>query len=147
MLYHLDALTLREASPKFRAITGFVAFEKTNPDHLWELAVLMATPGFSEGDVRNLFGQRLQRRTMVVVRELGLDVAEAAQANALSITEEDALRMVLVTPRSCQLNSWARAWVMGRSEEEVVAKVGVGVEVVRKWRAAGRWRWRRPVVG
>lgn len=138
MIYHLDALTTREASPKFRAITGFVRFDRIPHDYVKELAVLLATPGFRPIDVHRMFAGGLQKRTVKVVTELELDVGELAKANAASVTEGDAKAMLwFLVGQKATPSAWSRAWLRDKDVNAVAGEYGVDVAVVRWWRRGG----------
>lgn len=139
MLWHCDALTLGPASLKFRWLSDWVRFEHLPHDYAYELAVVLATPGVSEGDVRNWFRGRLQRRTIRFVQDLGLDLGDAPARNAESVTEADAWAMLRLTPKNRNPSVWAKALLVGRTDLEVSRKVGLPVESVSSWRGrAGR---------
>lgn len=136
MKFHCDALTTRWASPMFAALTNFVRFERVPHDYVYELAVLLATPGLRDVDLRNWFERKLQLRTIQFVKRLHLDVHALAVDNAASVSEADAWQMLALTPKRSTPSTWGRALILDYGVAEVANRVGVKVEVVSRWKHA-----------
>lgn len=134
MLWHVDALTTRWASPKFTALVNFVQFDRVNPDYLFELAVVLATPGVRVVDARNWMDRRLQLRTRLFIKRAGLDVTDLALENAASVTEADAWAMLRFTPMRSSPSLWARALIVEHGDTAVARRLGVSEKVVANWR-------------
>lgn len=134
MLWHCDTLTLGPASRKFQWLADHVNFDRVPHDYVYELAVVLATPGVTAGDIRNWFEGRLQKRTIRFVQGLGLDVGVAGAQNARSVTEADAWAMLRLTPPRHNPSVWARALLVGRTDVELARRVGLPVSHVQSWR-------------
>lgn len=134
MLWHCDTLTLGPASRKFQWLADYVRLDRIPEDYVYELAVVLATPGVSPGDLRNWFRGRLQKRTINFVQGLGLDVDVAAARNAESVTEADAWAMLRLTPPNRNPSVWAKALMVGRTDAELARRVGLPVKWVSSWR-------------
>lgn len=125
MLYHMDSMTLREVSPKFKSCLGRRYLSHIKFDHLQEMAVFLATPGFRDNHYHYLFNGKFRRDLRDRIREeavfRGLD--RLAQANLESITREDGeyLCRMFVRRRHGGMPYWASAWL-----REEVATRGVG---------------------
>jgi hypothetical protein len=135
MLWHCDTLTLGPASPKFKDLTGHVDFHKVREDYVFELAVLLATPGVRELDVRNWFRRRISPFFMRWVVKLDLNVGSLARENAASVVEADAWAMLALTPRNSRPGVYGRALIQQYGFGPAARRVGVSEAVVRRWSA------------
>lgn len=135
MLWHCDTLTLGPASPKFQALVGW---REPPEEYVYELAILLATPGVTKLDVGNWFRKRLPRKLLERAEGLsGRWVAEGRE-NALSVAPSDSWAMLRLTPRGSVPSGWARATILEVGVEEVARRLGVDVGVVKAWRNRAR---------
>lgn len=126
------------ATNKYRFLTKSVAFDRIPLDYIYELAILLETPGLRQVDLRNWFERKLQIRTIRQTRALGLDVTELAKINAASVTEADAWAMLALTPHRSTPSVWARALIRQEGVTTVAQRLGAPETVVRRWSTSSR---------
>lgn len=135
MLWHCDTLTTGPASPKFKVLSRAANFDRIPDDYVFELAVLLATPGVREIDVRNWFRRKVSKEKLRWVAGLRLDVEGWARENAASVVELDAWAMLRLTPVRSTPGVWGRALILKHGFGPVAARIGVDEKVVRTWSA------------
>jgi len=159
MLFHCQALSPdRWNDQRFLKIYNHFQAVDLSRDEAWELAVCLATGGFTRGNWRSLFNwTSITMRQVVIVEEYfkGVEsVQEAAAENTRSIGLSDGidwLKAVLeVNPRfRGVVPMWTQLALQGLTEEdfnktEVALAIGVpGVgqtDVKRHLEAFAKWR-------
>src|SRR3546814_16023005 len=90
MIFDMDSLGAREASPKFQSVLYRRRLERVNPFWVYEFGVLCQTPGFRPRDLMILMHGLRRDQLERGLREVRVSEA-AVRRNVASVNEEDAV--------------------------------------------------------
>lgn len=128
MIFDMDILGAREASPKFRSVLYRRKLEYINPFWVYEFGVLCQTPGFRPRDLMILMPGLRRDQLERGLREVVVDEADIRR-NVASVTEEDAVKFMQLGA----LPSYSVALVRSGA-----AVSGVDAQVLKRAKRSGR---------